>query len=237
MSCFISKTKTNTDDYFFYCNFGIDSIYLINELIKNILYPKPNTQHIDIKKLNNYDKTNIFYITNQNLNIKICVCEIYPHKHTKHTNKILIFSHGNGCDILTFYPYLKYLADNLEIIVVSYDYPTYGLSQGDLNEFSCYQSLTEIISYYSKNNKNILLVGQSLGTGIVIDYISKNYWTNPVILISPYKSIPKVITEFDFIENLICKNKFDSYNKISNAICPIKIYHGKSDNIIIVSPV
>ncbi len=233
MSCFTSTVNKNNDFYDF--NYGLDSIDYVNQLIKSILYPRPNTSHEEIKKLNKLPNTNIFYITNPKLKIKTCVCEIYPINHPNSNNKILIFSHGNGCDILTFYPYLKFLADNLGIKVISYDYPTYGLSQGELDEFTCYQSLTDVINHYSKINPNILLVGQSLGTGIVIDYISKNVWSNPVILISPYKSIPKVITQFDFIEYLICRNKFDSYNKISNTKCPIKIYHGKSDNVIDVS--
>ena len=83
----------------------------------------------------------------------------------------------------------------------------------------------------------ILLVGQSLGTGIVVDYISKqqNKWSNPVILISPYKSIPKIITQYNLIEFLICKNKFCTYDKIIKTICPIKIFHGCIDNLIPIS--
>jgi len=113
-----------------------------------------------------------------------------------------------------------------------YYYPSYGLSTGELNEFTCYQCLEDVIKYYKTYTENILLVGQSLGTGIVVDYVSKNQWTNPIILISPYKSIPKIITDYDWIEYLICKNKFASYLKISNANCSIKIFHGISDELI-----
>lgn len=211
-------------------SFGLDYFDIVNNQIKNILYPKPEYDKKLLRNLKKYERTKLFYIKNQYLGLKINICEIKP-KSTEY-DKIIIFSHGNGCDIYTFYPYLKSLADNLNALVVSYDYPTYGLSQGELNEFTCYESLQMVITHYLNNTDKILLIGQSLGTGIVVDYISKNQWTNPVILISPYKSIPKVITDLDIVECLVSKNKFASYLKIFHAQCPIKIFHGKSDKTI-----
>lgn len=211
--------------------FGLDYFDIINDQIKTILYPKPNTTKSQLKELvKNYSNTRIFILTNKSSNIRTCVCEIFP--PTKKFNKIIIFSHGNGCDIYTFFPYLYELSLRLNVMVVCWDYPEYGLSEGDLHEHTCYQGLSDVIYHYKKLTTQILLIGQSLGTVIVVDYISKNTWTNPVILISPYKSIPKVITQFDFVEFLICKNKFSSYNKITKTTCPIKIYHGESDNLI-----
>ena len=227
MSCFVDNNNDCTN-----ISFGLDYFDIINNLIKNILYPKPEYDKNNIIQLKQKERTKLFYILNDKYCLKINVCEISP--KTK-SNKIIIFSHGNGCDIYTFYEYLKLLADNLGVMVVMYDYPSYGLSKGELNEFTCYQCLEEVITYYKKYTKNILLIGQSLGTGIVVDYISKNKWIKPVILISPYKSIPKIITNYDWIEYLVCKNKYSSYLKISNTICPIKIFHGKSDELIAYS--
>lgn len=226
MSC-IDDSNSNSNS-----SWGLDSFGFVNNIIKSILYPKPNSPPSKIRKLNKTNGIKMFYITNKNSNIKTCVCEFHPLRLK--SNKIMIFSHGNGCDILTSIEYMRFLSYMLGIVTITYDYPQYGLSQGELNEFTCYQSLADVINHYENfgyKNK-ILLVGQSLGTGIVIDYISKSDWTNPVILISPYKSIPKVITDYQFVESLISKNKFASYTKISNAKCQIKIFHGKSDNLI-----
>lgn len=223
MSCF------DDDNIYTLNTIGLDYFDIINNLIKNILYPKPIYDNNLIRKLKLNKGTKLFYIINKKLNIKINVCEIIP--ETKY-NKIIIFSHGNGCDIYTFYDYLKLLADNLKVCVVMYDYPEYGLSQGKLDEFTCYQCLEDVVSHYLNYTQKILLIGQSLGTGIVINFISKNQWINPVILISPYKSIPKIITDYDWIEYMVCKNKFASYLKISNTKCPIKIFHGKTDKLI-----
>ena len=171
MSCFENTYETNSF-------FGLDYFDIINDQIQKILYPKPNTtklQLIELVKKN--PNTKLFFITNKKLNIKICVCEIIPYNYVKN-QKVLIFSHGNGCDIYTFYPYLLDLANLTGVKVVCWDYPQYGLSEGKLHEHTCYQGLTNVINHYLKLTSKILLVGQSLGTGIVVDYISKNNWSN-----------------------------------------------------------
>ena len=97
-----------------------------------ILYPKPNTTKLQLKELvKKNSTTRIFSITNKKSNIKTCICEIFPSSYIK-PKKILIFSHGNGCDIFTFYPYLLELANRLEVLVVCWDYPQYSLSEGEL---------------------------------------------------------------------------------------------------------
>lgn len=53
-------------------------------------------------------------------------------------DNIIIFSHDNGYNIYTFYEYLKLMTDNLGVMIVIYDYPSYGLSTGELNEFIFY---------------------------------------------------------------------------------------------------
>ena len=228
----MSSSFNINNTYYSNSTFGLDYFDIINNLIKMILYPKPSTTKSQLKELvKKNSNTRIFTITNVKSNIKTCVCEIFPSSHIK-TNKIIIFSHGNGCDIYTFYPYLLELSNSLNVMIVCWDYPQYGLSEGDLHEHTCYQGLSDVIRHYLKLTSKILLIGQSLGTGVVVDYISNNPWSNPVILISPYKSIPKVITQFDLIEFLICKNKFCSYDKITKTTCPIKIFHGHSDNLI-----
>ncbi len=209
---------------------GLDSLDILNNKIKSLLYPKPNTSRSQIKNLNKITNTRIFFIVNTFHLLNTCVCEIIP--NNKKYSHILIFTHGNGCDIYTMYPYLKELADNLDVMVVCWDYPSYGLSEGELNEHTCYTAFSDVVNHYKKHINKILLVGQSLGTGIVVDYTSKNKWSNPIILISPYKSIPTVFIDSSFIEYLICKHKYSTQEKIINCKCPIKLFHGKSDALI-----
>lgn len=62
---------------------------------------------------------------------------------------------------------------------VSYDYIGYGMSEGEPSEENCLKSLSLVVDYY--NNYKELLIGQSLGTGVVVDYVSTNEWTLPII--------------------------------------------------------
>src|SRR5258705_194298 len=95
--------------------------------------------------------------------------------------------------------------------------------------------LPPVVSEFDfKNNmnieeKNIILIGQSLGTGIVIDYVSKNKWDSPIILISPYKSIISVVCDSSIVKPI---DKFQSLKKIKSITCPVKIFHGKEDKTI-----
>ena len=135
------------------------------------------------------------------------------------------------------FEYFTYLADQLDISIFAYDYIGYGLSQNlKPREKLCYESF-ETVMYHLLYNLNInatdiCLVGHSLGTGIVVDYISKNNWVTPCILISPYKSICRIVADTCSMRLV---DKFESIQKISTINCPIKIFHGKSDKLILIS--
>ena len=50
-----------------------------------------------------------------------------------------------------------------------------------------------------------------------------------IILISPYKSVGKILYDSSFMNIL---PKFDSESKIKTVTCPAQIYHGTNDSII-----
>lgn len=193
----------------------------------------PPQVNYSINNFNNNNSTLIYLYTERGS--KICMCLIFP--ENKIANKYIIFSHGNASDINSLYTYGLYLAEKTGVFVVLYDYPGYGFSDSYVNrptEEECYASLKSVIEYIKKCNhgeENILLIGQSLGTGVVIDYLAKNiFWQNPVVLISAYKSISRVI--YDSTWTGLIYNKFDNIEKIRNINCPIKFFHGLNDNFI-----
>jgi fermentation-respiration switch protein FrsA (DUF1100 family) len=178
-------------------------------------------------------------------NEKVCFCIIYP-KIAKIIKKYVIWSYGNACDMLSMKEYAISFANKYQIAIVLYDYIGYGLSRsgGSENllkhsnkkpsEQNCYDSLNSVISYFQKiRDGDIILVGQSLGTGVVVDYVAKNiYWDMPIILISPYKSIVSI--QFSSFKYYLFSyfDRFNSYSKISNVFCPVKIFHGIDDALI-----
>jgi len=151
------------------------------------------------------------------------------------SEKIIIFSHGNGSRAYQYKNYFKWLSNHLETTIIAYDYQGYGFSEGTCSEKNCYEDLESIIEHvkveYGYSEENIRLIAYSLGTGVTIDYISNHSWSSPVILIAPYRSIittvaPRTSGYLDKIDMFI------SINKIHRVICPVKIYHGIDNKVI-----
>lgn len=205
---------------------GIDSIASVDDTVTYLLFQAPKGNQTAIR--------NLAFKRNHTLKDidGFSAIEIKP--RVEKTKKVLIFSHGNGCDICGMSNYLESLAHHLGITVVCYDYPGYGLSEDRPSEENCYLAIQTVVNYYRRTylEKDILLVGQSLGTGVVTNYISTNNWLTPVILISPYKSIPRVICDTSCSESSFRHNTFSTVYKLDKIKCPVKIFHGKADEVI-----
>lgn len=172
---------------------------------------------------------------NQNL-IDVIIC--YPEKYSDNDDKLIIFSHGNTTINEYQQAYLSEMSEQLNIPIVGYDYQGYGSSQGVSSEQNCYEDHESVIDYFKQlyPKSTIYLMARSLGTGVVVDYISKHQWDNPVILVSPYESILNIISEYSVIRWCLQNyDLFDSKSKIKNVTCPIKIFHGNNDRLVNIS--
>ena len=77
------------------------------------------------------------------------------------------------------------------------------------------------------NEKNIILYGESLGTGVAVEIAqNKNY--AGIILESPYTSMENLGKKYYplFPVRFLLKDKFESYKKITNISVPVLIIHG-----------
>jgi hypothetical protein len=122
---------------------------------------------------------------------------------------------------------------------VCYDYVGYGLSKCANNidivyptEDGCYRSIEIMMDVLNKKYDKIFLVGQSLGTGVCVDYCSKTDWIDPIILISPYKSLVRVMADSCLSSTI--DSSFNILDKVPKLKCPVKIIHGKNDKLICV---
>lgn len=224
--------------------------------------PKMNYTVEDLSK-NIEDRCEIHF-TKEN----VCLCVIYPNSKPFEYTKYVIWSYGNSCNILSMKDYAIQFANKYQIPIILYDYIGYGLSKGPKNlnssfatvnfpsEENCYISLKSVINFCETDSifkdkeinvsiqskhpsqRDYILVGHSLGTGVVIDYVAKNlYWDNPIVLISPYKSILSIPFETRPYLLYLCAflDRFTSFDKLFNISCPIKIFHGINDTLINVS--
>lgn len=215
-----------------------------NALINKYIFrpPKTNTDYYHAKLTT--DRSCLFDVNTQSGD-KISAILVLP-KNVDPKNvdpkivepkKYLVFAHANSDDIFSLIEMFMHWADHLNVNVVGFDYIGYGLSNSNYpNEKRSYQSLKAVIEYMENilgiNQNQIYLIGQSLGTGIVIDFVSKHRWNNPIILISPYKTICRII-----VDN-VCVTPFDKFrsqDKLKTVTCPVKIIHGDQDKMIDIS--
>ncbi len=165
-------------------------------------------------------------------------------KNSKGKTKYILWSHGNASNLISLYPMMLQLYNAMEgkIGIIGYDYQGYGYSDGYCSEINCYNDITMIIKHLivvkGIKKNNIFLFGHSLGTGIVVDFCSRHTWfVNPIVLLSPYKSIARVKIDpgtWDPVSNLFIDymDMFTTHYKIDNLKCPIIIYHGVKDELI-----
>jgi pimeloyl-ACP methyl ester carboxylesterase len=80
----------------------------------------------------------------------------------KDINKnVIVFSHGNACDLSSIYPLLIDMCTQLKADVISYDYSGYGRSEGSPCEQHLFTDIENIIDFtieqFNISEENIIL--------------------------------------------------------------------------------
>jgi pimeloyl-ACP methyl ester carboxylesterase len=155
----------------------------------------------------------------------------------------ILLSHGNAGDLFSYYDQMNlwYKDMNKAVGIIVYDYQGYGKSSGIPCEKNTYNDLTHMVRHCLLDLKisstNLYLVGQSLGSGIVVNFCATHNWTTPICLISPYKSISRVMYDPYWLNPAnIFLNTIDMYmtqDKLYYVKCHILIYHGTADSLIL----
>jgi hypothetical protein len=141
----------------------------------------------------------------------------------------LLWSHGNAEDLSMTY--------SLELFhqagfgIYAYDYPGYGMSGGQATEENCYAAIKtaykDLQQRHNVSNTNIILVGQSVGSGPTT-YLAEREMTRGMVLISPFKSIYRVAFGFP----IFIGDRFSNINHIKKITTPLMVIHGENDEII-----
>jgi Serine aminopeptidase, S33 len=123
---------------------------------------------------------------------------VYRAARTNERTKTIIYSHGNATDIGAMFPTQSLLVQALEANIVCFDYSGYGESGGVAEELNTYSDIRAVYNYcvekISPNPKNIVLYGQSVGSGPVCNLAYKNKKLGGIILHSPFTSGMRVLT-------------------------------------------
>ncbi|KAL8171527.1 hypothetical protein V2J09_023331 [Rumex salicifolius] len=145
----------------------------------------------------------------------------------------LLYSHGNAADLGQMLELFVELSHRLRVNLMGYDYSGYGQSTGKPTESNTYADIDAAYNClkekYGVEDEQLILYGQSVGSGPTIDLASRTPNLRGVVLHSPILSGVRVLYPvkrtywFDIYKNI---------DKISHVKCPVLIIHGTSDEIV-----
>ena len=172
----------------------------------------------------------IYIETSENIKLKSWFIE----KDLEKFKTILLF-HGNAGNLFNRVYKLNELSKlDLNILIISWR--GFSGNKGKPTEKNLYHDAEVAIKWLNNrgiNNKNIILYGESLGTGVATELGKSNIFGG-IILESPFTSIAKAAKiYYPYLPiNLVLKDRYDSIEKIQSITVPILIMHGKKDNIV-----
>ena len=219
-----------------YLYFTVSSILIAYILViifvyfyqRNLLYhPSENNYQNDTIQFNHQE---IFIKVNDEIKLKSWIIN----KDLKNF-KTLVFFHGNAGDLSNRIYKLNEL-DKLNINILLISWRGFSGNEGYPTEKNLYEDAEAAIKWLNKkkvSNSQIILYGESLGTGVAVEIASKNNF-NSIILESPFTSIEnsaKIYYPYLPVSFLL-KDRYDSISKIKKINSPILIMHGRKDDIV-----
>ncbi|KAJ8639610.1 hypothetical protein MRB53_016304 [Persea americana] len=145
----------------------------------------------------------------------------------------LLYSHGNAADLGQMYELFIELSIHLKVNLMGYDYSGYGQSTGKPSEQNTYADIEAaykcLEESYGTKEEDVILYGQSVGSGPTLDLATRLPKLRAVVLHSPILSGLRVMYPvkrtywFDIYKNI---------DKIPLVNCPVLVIHGTSDEVV-----
>ncbi len=147
----------------------------------------------------------------------------------------VLFLGGNSEDVLFKLLFLNRVFENHNIYTLNY--PSYGGSNGIPNEENIKKIISQFIQKNQLDNKKLILIGRSLGTGFATITTSQFPNVEKLILVSPYYSLEEVaMTHFPFIPialiDVFMENKIETHKFAEKVNIPTLIFYVKEDNVV-----
>tara|TARA_B100000315_G_scaffold252640_1_gene289824 strand:- start:16 stop:768 length:753 start_codon:yes stop_codon:yes gene_type:complete len=190
----------------------------VNNYLKNQVVNEPT--EIEKVKITTEDKIELLgWFYNKNIN----------------KSKTILFFHGNAGSLENRTYKLNHFKD-LKVNFLIIAWRGFSGNKGHPNEINLYKDAESAIKWLKTkgiNEKNIILYGESLGTGVAVE-VAQNKKYAGVILESPFTSMVNLGRKYYpfFPVRFLLKDKFESYKKINKISVPILIMHGEVDKIV-----
>ncbi|KAF8691352.1 hypothetical protein HU200_040483 [Digitaria exilis] len=145
----------------------------------------------------------------------------------------LLYSHGNAADLGQMYELFVELSSHLNVNLMGYDYSGYGQSSGKPSEQNTYADIEAVyrclIETYGASEDNIILYGQSVGSGPTLDLASRLSRLRAVVLHSPILSGLRVMYP---VKHTYWFDIYKNIDKIPSVRCPVLVIHGTADEVV-----
>ncbi|XP_058115126.1 uncharacterized protein LOC131258084 isoform X3 [Magnolia sinica] len=145
----------------------------------------------------------------------------------------VLYSHGNAADLGQMYELFSELSAHLRVNLMGYDYSGYGQSSGKPSEQNTYADIEAayrcLEETYGAQEEDIILYGQSVGSGPTLELATCLPRLRAVILHTPILSGMRVMYPvkrtywFDIYKNI---------DKIPLVTCPVLVIHGTADDVV-----
>ncbi|XXG72780.1 hypothetical protein AAC387_Pa07g1798 [Persea americana] len=145
----------------------------------------------------------------------------------------VLYSHGNAADLGQMYELFTELSVHLRVNLLGYDYSGYGQSSGKPSEQNTYADIEAayrcLEETYGANEEDIILYGQSVGSGPTLDLATRLPQLRAIVLHSAILSGLRVMYPvkrtywFDIYKNI---------DKIPLVNCPVLVIHGTADDVV-----
>ena len=149
--------------------------------------------------------------------------------------KTLVYFHGNAGSLENRIHKLNHFQNmNINFLIIAWR--GFNGNKGKPSERGLYLDGKSTIDWLIKkgvNEENIILYGESLGTGVAT-HLAQNKNYAGVILETPFTSMIDAAKNFyPYIPiNLLLKDKFENFKKVKNINTPILVMHGEVDQIV-----
>jgi uncharacterized protein len=149
----------------------------------------------------------------------------------------ILYAHGNGGNLSMRSGLYRDLQREQNLSILAFDYPGYGRSEGKPSEAGCYAAADSALEWLTTQGEvpaeRVVLFGESLGGGVVVDLASR--WPcRALVLYSTFSSLPDVGQDkLPFLPvKWLMTNRFESERKIRTISRPVFVAHGDADDLI-----
>jgi fermentation-respiration switch protein FrsA (DUF1100 family) len=149
----------------------------------------------------------------------------------------VLFCHGNGCNLSQRAAAVLQWQKEMGQAVLILDYPGYGWSEGAPTEAGCYAAADAVYEWLTQEQRispeHVLLYGESLGGGVVVDLASRRP-CRALVLEKTFTSVADTAQRlYPWLPaRWLVRNRFDSLAKIRRCTRPLFIAHGTEDHLV-----